>query len=86
MKLGLILLLAIMPVSMVTQGNCNPLKDVIPFSSDDDSKINKVLQNTQNFNEPEKYNAYTFDDWYEREEWKSDDVDPKLFYQMFLNE
>ena len=55
MKLGLILLLAIMPVSMVTQGNCNPLKDVIPFSSDDDSKINKVLQNTQNFNEPEKY-------------------------------
>ena len=38
------------------------------------------------FNEPEKYNAYTFDDWYEREEWKSDDVDPKLFYQMFLNE
>ncbi len=38
------------------------------------------------FNEPENYNAYTFDDWYERDEWKGEDVDSKLFYHMFLNE
>ncbi len=35
------------------------------------------------FNEPENYNAYTFDDWYERDEWKGEDVDSKLFYHMF---
>lgn len=38
------------------------------------------------FNNPNNFNIYTFDDWYEREEWAEQGVDPKLFYQMFINE
>ena len=28
----------------------------------------------------------TSNDWYAREEWANDDIDPKLFHHMFLNE
>ena len=31
-----------------------------------------------------KFIPLEFDDWYEREEWKNDDIDPILFHHLFL--
>lgn len=35
-------------------------------------------------NTPNKFNLLKFDDWYAREEWKNDNIDPILFYHLFL--
>ena len=48
--------------------------------------MEELILSCMYFNEPEKYTTYNFDDWYAREEWANDDIDPKLFHHMFLNE
>ena len=35
-------------------------------------------------NAKSKFIPLEFDDWYEREEWKDDDIDPILFHHLFL--
>jgi len=48
--------------------------------------MEELILSCMYFNESEKYTTYNFDDWYAREERANEDIKPKLFYQMFLNE
>ena len=58
----------------------------ILLSTESELYMEELILSCMYFNEPEKYKAYTFDDWYARDEWIEEDVDPKLFHHMFLNE
>jgi len=58
----------------------------ILLSTEPEPYMEELILSYMYFNEPEKYTAYTFDDWYARDGWAEEDVDPKLFHHMFLNE
>jgi hypothetical protein len=44
----------------------------------------ELLLSSMAVNTPEKFTLYKFDDWYARAEWADDDIDPILFYHLFL--
>ena len=44
----------------------------------------ELILSCMSVNTPEEYNLLKFDDWYAREEWKNDDIDPILFYHLFI--
>ena len=54
------------------------------LNTEDELYHEELILSCMAVNTPNKFTLQKFDDWYAREEWKNDNINPILFYHLFL--